>query len=163
MIGTRFKILSGVVPELGQYDKMFSRIEGLRHKAEHTDNRVPNASELISVLKQVEQFQIEFDQKILPRLRQIISPKDKFSQEWQSVLPLIPVLQKQDGWGSVDYSVFKPELEELKDVAKNLSAIEDHKINDYRVKLRDLQIRLLEALSSAEADQEFESFSSTFG
>lgn len=155
-IGPRHKVLSAIVPELSGYKNMFDAIEKLRHKAEHTDDEVPEDSELSRLLEQVEKFQVEYDQKILPRLKQIVTPSQKLREEWKSIPPLISELQQYDRWSFANYSTFESDVKELEEVVKNVDGIEDHKINDYRVKLRDLQIRMVSGLEAAEAERQWE-------
>jgi hypothetical protein len=155
-IGPRYRILSAVVPELSGYKKMFDAIEKLRHKAEHTDDEVPTESDLTRLLKQVEKFQVDYDQKILPRLKQIVTPSQQLREEWKSIPPLISELQQYTRWSFANYSIFESDVKELEELIKKVDTIEDHRINDYRVKLRDLQNRMVAALEAAEQERQWE-------
>ncbi len=155
-IGPRYKILSAVVPQLSDYKKMFDEIERLRHKVEHSDDKVPAGSELTDLLTRVEKFQVDYDGKILPSLKAIVTPNQQLKEEWKSIPPLIGELQQYTLWSFANYYAFEPEAKELEEVIKNVDTMDERRINDYRVKLRDLQIRMVGALEAAENERQWE-------
>jgi hypothetical protein len=149
-IGPRYRTLVAIVPELSRHKKMFDEIERLRQMADHSDDLVPKESELTDLISKADKFQVEYETKILPRLKAIVTPKQQLKEEWKSIPPLIEELKQYTQWSFAEYSVFEPEVKEIENIINNIDTIDDFTINNYRIKVRDLQNRMAAALEAAE-------------
>lgn len=156
-IKKRFQLLSSLSPDLAGFEALFIEIDEMRNKVEHHDNSIPCAELLSKLLSDAKRFQAVFDSKIIPALEVSgKTAKEKFEEEWKLMPALLVALEQYSKQGYANYDDIKPEIERLKLLAGKLDDFSTETIQEARVELRDLQVRIKAKLEEGEMNSKIE-------
>jgi len=149
--------------ELLPYAQLFNSIQKQRDRTEHVDAVIPSVKVLQGLISKVKKLDTLLETKILPNLKQVQTPREKFLEEWNVVCEMYDSLVRYPNWAIGNLSTINPTVDYFYSIESALNDLNNETIQEARLKLRDmfndLRILLQEAnlsLQEASAEQAFD-------